>query len=214
MKYWFAPLSKGVRLSTVAIAVVERHSLRLTPTAAESVMYNLCTLTSSRICTVFTEEHKFPLGSLALEEDIPAAEWSRDFQVRLPDRFDAGSQSVSMKSIKITHEVVIKAEFVDADGLVSAEVSNCFLTALDTGRTMWLSENQIQEKIPFSIYMAPTVIGEDATIHGRNIECFQESGYAPPCLWPSQLRYGTYEAGCIPGGHPCFNQVSGAWADN
>lgn len=51
--------------------------------------------------------------------------------------------------------------------------------------------NQVEENIPFSIYMTPAIIGDDGTIHGQNIECFQENEDIPPA-------YGHHRCDAIP----------------
>jgi hypothetical protein len=51
--------------------------------------------------------------------------------------------------------------------------------------------SQIEEKIPFAIYMTPAVIEVDGTIHGQDIESFKEYGSAPPA-------YGNHKSDAIP----------------
>jgi arrestin-related trafficking adapter 4/5/7 len=130
VKCWFAPLSKNLKLIAVKITVVERHSLRVDPTAAESVMYNLLVLTSMKSHILFTEERRYSTETLSLDGDVPPTEWCLDLPVSLPDSFESCTQSISTKPIKITHELVVKAEFQDTATLATAEVSAKMLNSL------------------------------------------------------------------------------------
>lgn len=51
--------------------------------------------------------------------------------------------------------------------------------------------SQIEEKIPFAIYMTPAVIEADRTIHGQDIESFKEYESAPPA-------YGDHKRDAVP----------------
>ncbi|KAJ5109614.1 hypothetical protein N7532_002259 [Penicillium argentinense] len=164
---WIAPLSKNLKLRNVSLAVIEKHYLRVTATAAESVMHNVMTRNWTRTSTIFSAEQKFS-GVTGSPDDL-SPEWSLDLPVHLPDSFDLASQSVSTSSINIIHEVVVQAEFENTE--IHAVV-------------------KMDAKIPFSIYMTPAVIGEDATIHNQSIECFSNIGETPP-------PYGDHKADAI-----------------
>ncbi|KAF3395080.1 putative HECT-type ubiquitin ligase-interacting protein creD [Talaromyces pinophilus] len=180
VKCWFAPLSKNLKLIAVKITVVERHSLRVDPTAAESVMYNLLVLTSMKSHILFTEERRYSTETLSLDGDVPPTEWCLDLPVSLPDSFESCTQSISTKPIKITHELVVKAEFQDTATLATAEV---------------------EEKINFAIYMTPSVIGADAVIHSGSLECFTEDGDTLP-------PYSCHHSDIIPTGWSvCASQI-------
>lgn len=198
VKCWFAPLSKTLRLIAVKITVVERHSLRVDPTAAESVMCNLLVLTSMRSCVLFTEERRYSTETLSLDGDIPPTEWCLDLPVSLPDSFETCSQSISTKPVKITHELVVKAEFQDTTTLASAEVSTA---KFSIRRVIELTSSQFEEKINFSIYMTPAVIGADAVIHSGSLECFTEDGDTLP-------PYSCHHSDTIPTGWSvCASQI-------
>ena len=122
---WFAPLSKDLRLKRATIAVTERQHVRLDATASESRVYNVTTLNSIKNYTVFSERHDICTEASAAEHDCTPMEWRLNKLVRLPRSLDLCSQTISTKPIKITHALVITAEFEGANGQISAKV--CWL---------------------------------------------------------------------------------------
>ncbi|RJE27620.1 hypothetical protein PHISCL_00045 [Aspergillus sclerotialis] len=86
-------------------------------------------------------------------------EWRLNKLVRLPRSLDSCSQTISTKPIKITHALVITAEFQGSNGQILAKVN---------------------ENIPFRVYMTPDTIGEDAVVYGQDIQSLQERGSPPP----------------------------------
>ncbi|KAJ5974994.1 hypothetical protein N7481_008701 [Penicillium waksmanii] len=177
-KCYFSPLSKNLSLKTISVSVLEKHSLQIDATAAESAMHGILKLNSNRTSTIFEAEHDFSnqIPDTSLIEidggdgDIPSAEWPLSLPVQLPESFDFASQSVSTSIIRISHELVIQAHFQNT------ETNTPIL---------------IQERIPFSIYMTPAVIGDDGTIYGQDLECFQSYENAPPA-------YGRHKCDAIP----------------
>ncbi|KAJ5761606.1 hypothetical protein N7533_003645 [Penicillium manginii] len=177
-KCHFSPLSKSLNLKTISISVLENHSLQIDATAAESATLGMMKINSNRTSTLFEAEHDFSnqIPDTSLTEnggrdgDIRSAEWPLSLPVQLPESFDLASQSVSTSVIRITHELAIQAQFHN--------------TETDTPIL-------IQERIPFSIYMTPAVIGDDGTIYGQDLQCFQEYENAPPA-------YGRHKCDAIP----------------
>jgi len=109
---WFAPLSKSTKLNAVSIKVIEKQTARLEATASESVRHNVHFLTAAHSQSVFSESIDFA-GSQALEDDSDI-EWRFTKQVCLPQSLNACSQSISTKHIKISHELVVTAQFDEA----------------------------------------------------------------------------------------------------
>lgn len=114
MKCYFSPLSKNLKIMSVAISVLERHLLQSDATAAESAMHNVFTIRTSRTSAIFQSKHNCTdqtLETLATEDDIPSAEWCLSLPVQLPDSFDLASQSISTRDIQISHELMVQAKF-------------------------------------------------------------------------------------------------------
>jgi hypothetical protein len=112
---WFAPLSKTTKLKTVAIKVIEKQTARLEATASESVRHNIHFLTAAHSQTVFSESIDFTQESSGPENDSDTGiEWRFTKQVRLPQNLNDCSQSISTKHIKISHELVLTAQFDEA----------------------------------------------------------------------------------------------------
>jgi hypothetical protein len=120
---WFAPLSKNTKLKTVTIKVTERQTARLEATASESVRHNIHFLTAAHSQTVFSENIDIAQGSQGPEDDSDF-EWRFTKQVCLPQNLDACSQSISTKHIKISHELVVTAQFDDKAGQNTTQVIN------------------------------------------------------------------------------------------
>lgn len=118
---WFAPLSKTTKLNTVIIKVIEKQTVRLEATASESVRHNIHFLTAAHSQTVFSESIYFTQSSQDPKDDLDI-EWRFTKQVRLPQSLDACSQSVSTKHIKISHELVVTAQFDDKTGPKATQV--------------------------------------------------------------------------------------------
>ncbi|KAI2674362.1 hypothetical protein CBS147333_8207 [Penicillium roqueforti] len=155
---WFAPLLKYAKLNTVTIKVIEKQTARLEATAADSVRHNMQFITAAQTQTVLSKTMDFSQGDES-PVDGSEIEWRFTTPVSLPRTLDACSQSISTRHLKITHELSITAEFCDEAGAVTAVIT---------------------EVMPFKIHMASNVIGEDATIHGQDIQLMQGSQSPPP----------------------------------
>ncbi|KGO78343.1 hypothetical protein PITC_059560 [Penicillium italicum] len=156
---WFAPLLKYAKLNTVTIKVIEKQYAQLMATAAESVRYNTRFITAAQTQTVFSKAIDFSQGDESPVDDLSEIEWRFTTPVSLPRNLSACSQSISTRHLKITHELSITAQFCDEAGGVTAEITVV---------------------IPFKIYMTPNPIGENESIHGQDIQLFQESQCPPP----------------------------------
>ncbi|CAG7939626.1 unnamed protein product [Penicillium nalgiovense] len=154
---WFAPLLKYAKLNTVTTKVVEKQTARMEATAAESVRHNMRFITAAQTQTVFSKTIDFSREESPVDgSDI---EWRFTTPITLPQSLNACSQSMSTRHIKITHELSITAEFRDEEGNVTAVIT---------------------EVMPFKIHMAPNVIGEDASVHGQDIQHIQGNQSPPP----------------------------------
>ncbi|CAG8098962.1 unnamed protein product [Penicillium nalgiovense] len=154
---WFAPLLKYAKLNTVTTKVIEKQTARMEATAAESVRHNMRFITAAQTQTVFSKTIDFSREESPVDgSDI---EWRFTTPVTLPQSLNACSQSMSTRHIKITHELSITAEFRDEEGDVTAVIT---------------------EVMPFKIHMAPNVIGEDASVHGQDIQHIQGNQSPPP----------------------------------
>ncbi|KAJ5261720.1 hypothetical protein N7505_008587 [Penicillium chrysogenum] len=154
---WFAPLLKYAKLNTVTTKVIEKQTARMDATAAESARYNMRFITAAQTQTVFSKTIDFSGEEPPVDgSDI---EWRFTTPVSLPQSLDACSQSMSTGHIKITHQLSITAEFRDKEGNVAAVIT---------------------EVIPFKIHMTPNVIGEDASVHGQDIQHIQGNQSPPP----------------------------------
>lgn len=122
MECWFAPLLKDAKLDTVTIKIVEKQIARLEATASESVRHNVRYMTAAQSSTVFSKTIDFSQGDELLENDCSELEWRFSTSVNLPQGLEKCSQSVSTKPIKITHELVVSAEFGNEAGHVTAKV--------------------------------------------------------------------------------------------
>lgn len=112
----FSPLFKDWKLCSTSIAIRQKHSIRLDATAAESSMLHISTIHSSQNFNIVLEERQFP------PED-QRQEWNFNELIRLPTSWDSYSQTVSSKVIKITHSLVVTAEFKSPDSQRSSKVS-------------------------------------------------------------------------------------------
>ncbi|CAI7665232.1 unnamed protein product [Penicillium viridicatum] len=154
---WFAPLLKYAKLNTVTIKVVEKQTARLEATAAESAQHNMRFITAAQSQTVFSKTIDFSRDE-SVDDDLEV-EWRFTTPVSLPQSLDACSQSMSTKHLNITHELSITAEFRNEAGDVTAVIT---------------------EAMPFKIYMTPNAIGDNASIHGQDIQLMQGSQSPPP----------------------------------
>ncbi|KAJ5966894.1 hypothetical protein N7501_003142 [Penicillium viridicatum] len=154
---WFAPLLKYAKLNTVTIKVIEKQTARLDATAAESAQHNMRFITAAQSQTVFSKIIDFSRDQSV--DDDSEVEWRFTTPVSLPQSLDACSQSMSTKHLKITHELSIIAEFRNEAGDVTAVIT---------------------EVMPFKIYMTPNAIGDNASIHGQDIQLMQGSQSPPP----------------------------------
>ncbi|OQD69631.1 hypothetical protein PENPOL_c002G02279 [Penicillium polonicum] len=154
---WFAPLLKYAKLNTVTIKVIEKQTARLDATAAESAQHNMRFITAAQSQTVFSKTIDFSRDESV--DDDSEIEWRFTTPVSLPQCLDACSQSMSTKPLKIIHELSITAEFRNEAGDVAAVIT---------------------EVMPFKIYMTPNAIGDNASIHGQDIQLMQGSQSPPP----------------------------------
>ncbi|CAG8909909.1 unnamed protein product [Penicillium egyptiacum] len=154
---WFAPLLKYAKLNTVTIKVIEKQTARLEATAAESVRHNMRFITAAQTQTVFSKT--IDLSQDESPVDGSEIEWRFTTPVSLPQSLNACSQSMSTRHIKITHELSVTAEFHDEAGGGAAAIT---------------------EVMPFKIYMTPNVIGDDASVHGQDMQHIQGSQSPPP----------------------------------
>lgn len=120
MEYWFAPLSKDIKLQSVTIKVIEKQTVRLEATAAESVRNNTHFLTVVHSHAVFSERRDFARDRTPDEDSD--LEWRFTQQVSLPQNLDACSQSISTKYIKISHELAVTAHFDNEVGKNGTQV--------------------------------------------------------------------------------------------
>ncbi|CRL24674.1 Arrestin-like, N-terminal [Penicillium camemberti] len=155
---WFAPLWKYAKLSTVTVKVIEKQTARLDATAAESAQHNMRFITAAQSQTIFSKTVDFSRDESPVGDDSEI-EWRFTTPVSLPQSLDACSQSISTKHLKITHEISILAEFHNEAGDVIGVIT---------------------EVMPFKIYMTPNVIGDNASIHGQDIQLMQGSQSPPP----------------------------------
>ena len=105
--------SKHVRLRSITLAVVEKYNFRLSPTAAQ-VTLNMLSVRSSKSCTVFKETHAVNPDSGLVS--CTGTEWCMRVPVCLPQSLDLCSQSMTTRAIKISHTLLVTAEFEDKDG--------------------------------------------------------------------------------------------------
>ncbi|PYH49246.1 uncharacterized protein BP01DRAFT_388319 [Aspergillus saccharolyticus JOP 1030-1] len=164
----FTALSKDVRLVAVTVKIAEKHFIRLDATAAQSARDNIYSITSLKNHTVFSERFDIAAGARDADENAPcdsaatatttATEWCLSKLACLPPSFDGCSQTVATKRIKISHKLVVSAEFQDAEGEIFTETT---------------------KPIPFCIYMTPSVIGQDGSICHKTIHDIRE----PPPLY-------------------------------
>ena len=121
MECWFAPLLKYAKLNTVTIKVFEKQIARLQATAADSVRHNTQFITAAQTQTVLSKTIDFSQGDESWMDDSEL-EWRFTIPVPLPRSFDACSQSISTRHLKIAHELSINAQFRDEAGNVTAVV--------------------------------------------------------------------------------------------
>ncbi|PYI26267.1 hypothetical protein BP00DRAFT_356375 [Aspergillus indologenus CBS 114.80] len=161
----FTALSKDVRLLAVTVKIAEKHFIRLDATAAQSARDNIYSITSLKNHTIFTERFEVAAGHADDSQgDSAATEWCISKLACLPPRFDSCSQTTATKRIKISHRLVVSAEFQDA-----------------TGRVF----NETAKSIPFCIYMTPSVIGQDGSICNKTIHDIRE----PPPLYGEHILH-------------------------
>lgn len=115
--------SKDIRLSTVTLEVIEKHNIRLSATATQSALQNIYSITSSRAHTIFKETHAIApeTGSVS----CTGTEWCISMRVCLPQSLKSSSQSLATKKIRISHLLVVTAEFQDENGQFLDKVRAC-----------------------------------------------------------------------------------------
>ncbi|KAJ5781098.1 hypothetical protein N7457_006258, partial [Penicillium paradoxum] len=155
---WFAPLMKDTKLSSVTIKVVEKQTARLEATASESVRHNVRFLTTAHSESVFRKAIDFSQRDESVD-DFAELEWRFSTPVSLPKNFDACSQSIASKYIKITHELIVTAEFGNEAGHVTAKIT---------------------ETLPFKVHMTLNLPGAEAAGRRPNHECIQGNQNPPP----------------------------------
>lgn len=106
---WFAPLSKKIKLNSATVQVIEKQTVRIEATAADSVRHNIHFVTAAHSQTVFSE--KIDFSENQTPDDDSDIEWQFTKSIQLPQSLDACSQSISTKHIKISHELVVTAQF-------------------------------------------------------------------------------------------------------
>ncbi|KAJ5122591.1 uncharacterized protein N7443_002694 [Penicillium atrosanguineum] len=159
VEFWLTPLSKDIQLAAIEIQVLERHSLRIEATAAESVRSNVHFLTSRRTYVVFSERHDLTVENYETPNpEFSDVEWRITKPVHLPLSMDACSQSIRLEIIKIAHVLTTTIELRTLEGCIST----------------------ITESIPFDIFMSPDVVGENGAVHGQDIEQSQSKNIPPP----------------------------------
>ncbi|KAJ5338003.1 hypothetical protein N7452_004731 [Penicillium brevicompactum] len=156
---WFAPLSKDIKLNAVTIKVIEKQTVRLEATASESVRHNIHFITEAHSQTVFSESLDFAQGGDQNPDNDSDIEWRFMQPVCLPKRLDSCSQSISNKHIKISHDLVVTAQF---------------------GNGTEQKATQIKSVLPFKIYMTPNVTNDGASAHGQDIQQMQSNRTPPP----------------------------------
>jgi hypothetical protein len=119
---WFAPLRKDLRLSSVTISVSEKHRLKIAATAAETAMHNILNVTSTRNHNIFTETYDLSEPTASSDTNSAPLEWNLNKTIQLPCEFNACSQTVSTKSIKIAHTLIVTAEFQSPGGKILSKV--------------------------------------------------------------------------------------------
>ncbi|KAB8230844.1 uncharacterized protein BDW43DRAFT_284119 [Aspergillus alliaceus] len=140
----FAAPAKDAKLSAITITVVEKHIIKVQATAVQASLHNVHNITSTKALTVFTERTELAQESISM-----GPEWRLSQPVRLPQNLRAYSQSISSRTINITHSLILNAEFQDENGQAVVKIA---------------------ETIPFSIYMTPGVIRDDGSVHGKVVE--------------------------------------------
>lgn len=109
----FALHSKHVRLRSITLAVVEKYNFRLSPTAAQATL-NMLSVRSSKTCTIFKETHSVNSDSGLIS--CTGTEWCVRVPVCLPQSLDSCSQSLTTRTIRVSHTLLVTAEFEDEDG--------------------------------------------------------------------------------------------------
>lgn len=92
-------------------------------------MHNIFTIRTSSTSTIFHSEHDFTdqtLETLATEDDNPSSKWCLSLSVQLPDTFDLASQSISTRTIEISHELRVQAQFYDTETPTPIMVGSLF----------------------------------------------------------------------------------------
>lgn len=138
LKCHFSPLSKNLALNTITVKVQEKHNIEIDATAAESAVHGILRILSTRTSTIFESENNYSHQNSDTQaattedhdddQDIPSAEWSLNLPVQLPESFDLASQSVSTNMIKITHQLLMEAEFWNNETNTTMTVSGLFFS--------------------------------------------------------------------------------------
>lgn len=109
----FSLHSKHVRLRSVTLAVIEKYNFRLSPTAAQATL-NMLSVRSSKSCTILKETHTVSPDSGLVS--CTGTEWCVRVPVCLPQSLDSCSQSLTTRAIRISHTLLVTAEFEDDEG--------------------------------------------------------------------------------------------------
>jgi hypothetical protein len=94
---------KDTTLETITLQVIEKHNLRIDATASQSALYNIHTIRSARSLTLISKTFDFTSD--------PNTEWHVCKMIRLPQALDKCSQTITTKTVKIEHCLVVTAKF-------------------------------------------------------------------------------------------------------
>ncbi|KAI9929307.1 hypothetical protein ASPWEDRAFT_184195 [Aspergillus wentii DTO 134E9] len=163
VEFWFAPLTKGLKIERIRIQIIERHELKIIPTAAEAVQYNLRFFKSNKKHTVLSGAYYYDdstADAQPLEDELCTIK-----SIRLPQRLHECTQNMDSGMIKIDHELIFSVELRNADGHLS----------------------MISGVMPIYIHMSPTVITKDGAVHGKDLQQLQIDQNPPP-LYGDHLK--------------------------
>ncbi|PLB43401.1 hypothetical protein P170DRAFT_514626 [Aspergillus steynii IBT 23096] len=162
VNFWMAPLNKGLKMKSINLAVVEKHSIKIEAPAAYATRYGVRHLTSAKDHILFTEHHEEHEDDyLAPASEWYDIEWSTTKAVSLPKSLNECTQRVKSNHIQIHHELVFTVELLHAEGR----------------RTL------IRGSLPFSIVMLPELNTPDGAVCGFTLEQFLHDYDSPPPLY-------------------------------
>lgn len=115
----FLAPSKDITLTTLTLSITEKHFLQIAATAAQSARHNIHTIRSTRKHVIVTQKHVFTRDNQPPGFEFTDGftdEWFVSEMLQLPDDLGLCSQSISTKTVKISHVLGVKADFRDSDG--------------------------------------------------------------------------------------------------